>query len=219
MAEEAPEDLIRGGCGVTTLGILLLTAGLVGQPVSACPEGPALRLELSSHSGDVAVSSESTLMQLNEMSAHSHQRSPHKPLGFSMSSFHYTVRSGSVAGCANQRSIGVDLVLDGRRIEVAREVMADKCLGPVALAHYWRHAHADYVAFSRVTARVGNVLQSHVFREEMKRVVDPAEAERVVASVVNGEAATYDEERQSIQTTVDTSAEVNRLENACGLHT
>lgn len=204
---------------MTTLSILLLTAGLVGQPASACSEGPMLRVELSTHSGDVSVSSESTLMQLNQLSARSRQRTPHKPLGFSVSSFHYTVRSGPVAGCADQMSVGVDLVLDGRRIEVAREVMANKCLGPVVAAHYRRHADADYEAFSRLTARIGNTLQSRAFREAMKVVVDPTIAERLVSSAVDGELATYDEERRSIQKNVDTPTEITRLENACGLHT
>lgn len=203
---------------MTTLGVILLTAGLAGQPASVCPEGPTLRVELSSHSGDVSVSNESTLMQLNELSARSRQRSPHKPLGFSVSSFHYTVRSGSVAGCADQISVGVDLVLDGRRIEVAREVMVNKCLGPLVVAHYRRHADADYEAFSRLAARVGNTLQSPVFREAMKNVVDPTKVEKIVDSAVNSELTTYDAERQSIQKSVDTSAEVTRLENACDVH-
>lgn len=202
---------------MTTLSILLLTAALAGQPASACPESPTLRVELSTHSEDVSVSSDSTLMQVNELSALSPQRSRHKPFGFSVSSFHYTVRSGSGTGCADQISVG--LVLDGRRIEVAREVMANKCLSPVVVAHYRRHADADYEAFSRLTARVGNTLQSPVFRNAMKSVVDPVKAEKIVAYAVDRELATYDEERQSIQKNVDTSDEVTQLENACGVHT
>ena len=219
MAEKTPEKLNRKGFEVTILSIIFLAAGLAGQPASACPKSPSIRVELSSHSEDVSVSNESALMQLNELSARSPQRLRHKPLGFSMSSFHYTVRSGSVAGCDDQISIGVDLILDGRRIDVAREVMADKCLGPVAVAHYRRHADADHEAFSRLTARVGNTLQSPVFREVMKNVADFTKAEKIVVSVVNSELAAYDAERQSIQTSVDTSAEVTRLENACDVHT
>ena len=144
-------------------------------------------MELSSHSEDVSASNESALMQLNELSARSPQRLRHKPLGFSVSSFRYTVRSATVADCADQISIGVDLILNGRRIEVAREVMANKCLGPVAVVHYRRHADADYEAFSRLTARVGNTLQLPVFQEVMKNIVDFTEAEKIVASVVNSE--------------------------------
>jgi hypothetical protein len=177
---------------VTTLGILLLTAGLVGQPTSACPEGPTLRVELSTHSWDVSVSGESTLVHLNELSARSRQGSRHKPLGFSVLSFHYTVRSGPVAGCPDQVSVGVDVVLDGKRIEVAREVMASKYLGPVAVAHYRRHADADYEAFAWLTARVGNTLRSPAFREAKEGVVDTIRAEKIVVSAVDGELAAYD---------------------------
>lgn len=203
------------------MAAFLLVGTLTGQPVAVCPYAPPLTVQLAAERETVAVSADLSLSELRSLSAQSGQAPPHTVLGFSISSFHYAVQTTieNERRCGEPVVIRLMLVLDKRRIAVAREVMGQDCLRDVALAHYRRHAEADDEAFTRLAERVGRRVSSTAF-QTLLRTKGPSipEVKRLLQSAVEGELPAYDKERRGVQATVDTPRQVATLENACEKH-
>lgn len=198
----------------------LVSGILAGQPVAACPGRPPLTVQLAAERERVALSADLSLSELRSLSARSGRALPHRVLGYSTSSFHYTVQTtiGDERRCGEPVVVRLMLVLDKRRITVAREVMDQDCLRDAALAHYHRHAEADSEAFTHLVTRVELKVSSTSFQAALRNQdLGVSEVERRLRSAVEGELPAYDEERHAGQAAVDTPGQVAALEDACKL--
>lgn len=204
------------------LTVLLVGAASGDQQVAACPDLPFYHVELTLRRGVVTISDDLTLDEVKNLYDEVGKKVPHEPLGFYTSSFHYTVwiDRPQTATCTDPVRIHVGMILDGRRIVLGQEVVAQACLRTAALAHYKRHADANDRAFMKLAAHVQHAITDPgLLLFPRTNDATPPDAEQIVRSALERELPSFDADNRDAQAAVDTPNQVKRLAEACSTPT
>ncbi|WP_287786434.1 hypothetical protein [Acidiphilium sp.] len=144
--------------------------------------------------------------------------SPHEPLGFYLSTFSYRIAVDDPypAHCAGQVRVRISMVLDSRQIVLGREVVAKQCLRDAAASHYRQHARANSLAVIDLSVRI----KSLVSEPETIKLLQEAGAalsdiERTLKPILEGELPGFEAKNRELQSKVDSSVALQKLEDAC----
>lgn len=201
----------------------VLTALLVSmiqspQQAAGCPDQPAARVEFVVLRGAIAVSDSLSLDEIRTLYAANGAQTPHKPLGFYVSTFYYRIETdtGEPTPCPGQVNVRVNLVLDARQIVLGREVMAVPCMRNAAANHYRQHARANVRAVTNLSERLKTIMSdTNRIRALQQAGASGPDIERLLRPILEGELPVFDAESRELQSAVDTPAEIKKLEYAC----
>jgi hypothetical protein len=146
----------------------------------------------------------------------------HRPLGFYKDTLGYRLAldSSSEPGSSCPAvAVEVQLVQGERMIEISRDLQTTACLFDAALGHYRRHAAAASAALNRLAVSLPARLRAEIEHELPSYPEGEGILRRAIEVRLNGvldaAIAAYTDDFRAMQNSVDTPAEIDKLENGC----
>ena len=196
-----------------------LIAASMLLPVSACPTSPQVMFDVATVSGPVSVSTRLTLAQVGELADRSGKPGKHQPFVSYISDFGYTVvadvRAWNIGDCSEPVRVTVVLILANRRVEIGKELKAQRCLFSLVRDQYGRQAISDGAVLAEFAQELRAALQGLLlpplehdpaFTEEDRRKVEAA-----VRTIIDGRLETRQAARAKARDEVDTEEKVKQL--------
>jgi hypothetical protein len=179
---------------LTVLTFLLAGVNPGQQLAAACLEQPVPQVEIAVERGAVKESSTMSLDDIRKLHEANGAPSPHKPLGFYLSTFSYRIEVDDPypAHCAGQVRVRISMVLDSRQIVLGREVVANRSVRIKSLVS----DQGTIKSLQEAGAALSNI-------------------ERVLKPVLEGELPGFEAKNRELQSNVDSSAALQKLEDAC----
>lgn len=203
---------------LTVLTVLLAGVNPGQQLAAACLEQPVPQVEIAVERGAVKESSTMSLDDIRKLHEANGAPSPHKPLGFYLSTFSYRIEVDDPypAHCAGQVRVRISMVLDSRQIVLGREVVANRCLRDAAASHYRQHARANALAVIDLSVRIKSLVSDQGTIKSLQEAgAALSNIERVLKPVLEGELPGFEAKNRELQSNVDSSAALQKLEDAC----
>jgi hypothetical protein len=204
------------------MAIPVIALPLLVIAAAACPRPPPVKALVMAGMDPLSVSTDFSLAKLRELAKQANRAAAHPAYGFYLGAvadaIEVDIGNDAHDACLGPIDIRVTLKLTHRRIEVAQELRDDPCKFAIVVAHYQRHAEADEAVFERYIVRVTATL-SHTPTAAF--VTDPVAGSTrkqialAVQSIIEPVLTAMEADRASVGKTVDTPAEVNRLESVC----
>lgn len=196
-----------------------LTALSVLAPVSACSGPTHAAFDVVAVHGPVGTSTDLTLAQISELAGRTGRVGRHRPLGFYIGTFGYTVRTDLGAraevDCSESVHVTVTVMLVDRHIEIGKDLLADPCLLPVVRAHYQRHAASDDAILTEFATGLGAALQRirlpPLTHDPALAAEDSGRVKKVASSIISLGLKSLDAARADARDGVDTAEETDRL--------
>ncbi len=188
-------------------------------PVAACPGPARAAFDVVAVHGPVDMSADMTLKQIAELAERTGRVGRHKPLGFYIGDFGYTVNAEigprGEADCSEPVHVTVTVMLANRHIEIGKELAAKPCLFSVVRDHYRRHAASD----DAVLTEFAQALETALRRVPLPPLGhDPAAAdedrrkmEQIVSSMADDGIKSLDTARANARDGVDTADEIAKM--------
>lgn len=219
------------GIDLAGAGAILIMAA-AQAPV--CPMPKATQITVSPVTKDVKKDTSQTLAQIQGV--HMDTINPHSFGGTSMTQgfmkgaiamtpqvkLNYSQIDGYDAMCLWYESINVKIEIDPT-IVIAREVAADKCMGPAVLEHEMKHVKADRQIVNKYAKIMGQKVMEALKERGFKSEIIPidhgkATAERMqqtVFEVVQHEYKKMELDRMDVQRAIDSKEEYERVSALC----
>jgi hypothetical protein len=160
--------------------------------------------------------------ELQAMASKTSGTQRHRPLGFYKDTLGYRVIVDTRSQPGNPCpaiSVEAQLVEGERVIQIARDLQPTQCLFDAALSHYRHHAEAAYTGLKGLALRLPTILRAAIEQDLPKGLKDDEalwqEIETRSNAVLDAQIAAYTGSFQASQSTVDTSAEVRKLDGGC----
>ena len=188
----------------------------------ACDGRYRLTIRASVLSSIPHVRTDFSAADLQAMASKASHAQRHQPLGFYKDTLGYRVIVDTRREPGNPcPTILVDaqLVEGERVIQIARDLQPTQCLFDAVLSHYRHHAEAAYIALKGLALRLPAMLRAAVEHDAPRDSKDDAalrqEIEMRSNAVLDAEIAAYAGSFQTLQSKVDTSAEIRKLDGGC----
>lgn len=189
---------------------------------AACSRPPPVKAFVVAGIDPLSIATDLSLAELRELADQANRGAAHPPYGFYRGDVADAIKvdigNDAYDACLGPIVIRVALKLANRHIEVAQELRNDPCKFAKVVAHYQRHAEADEAVFERYVVRATATL---LHTPASSFVVGSAagsvrkQIALAVQSIIEPVLTAMDADRASVRKTVDTLAEVNRMETAC----
>jgi hypothetical protein len=205
--------------------VAFLTASAVGARGAdvTCPVGATPKIDINVTPDEVKIKTDKSLQQLRQVAEGHH---PGPLVGFYIGALQYGIqiddtlqRVGTDRLCATPKYVTLIMTLD-RIIWNPREFVDDPCLAGLARDHEEKHAAADAAALDHFRPSLGSAVGVAVRRATWVAGVSRADAlatlTQAIQSEVNRLVDEMETERSHLDAAVDSEAELERLETACG---
>lgn len=204
---------------VAWLGMVWASTAHAGQ---ACDGEDLLAIRVSVSSSSPPVRTDFSAAELQAMANQTPGPQHHRPLGFYKDTLGYRLAVDSrpkPGSSCSAVAVHVQLVEAERIIEIARDLQTTPCLFEAALSHYRRHAEAAYAALNGFALGLPAILRSEVEQElpthpESGDTLRPRIKARL-DKVLDAEIAAYTDDFRAMQNSVDTPAEIHKLDHGC----
>jgi hypothetical protein len=187
-----------------------------------CDGRAPLAIRVSVLSSSPSVRTDFSAAELQAMASKIPGPRRHRPLGFYKDTLGYRLAldSSSEPGSSCPAvAVEVQLVQGERMIEIARDLQTTPCLFDAALSHYRRHAEAASTALNRLAVSLPARLRAEVEHELPSYPEGGDILRRAIEVRLNGvldaAIAAYTDDFRAMQNSVDTPAEIDKLENGC----
>lgn len=206
------------------IGLALLVTLSGGELISdRCSEPPKAAYRVMLEVQPVNVASSLTLADISGFAAVNRAAPPHPVYGFYVGTFGYTVSVSlpqrTAAACPGRAEVDVTLMINRRRIEIAREIVRNRCLYTAYVGHYQKHAADDVAVIAKYRDDVERTLQSASEKLPAVTSASRAEVTQMVKDLVETQLKPLDMDRKAAAARVDSSEELERLNGACEGHT
>jgi hypothetical protein len=188
---------------------------LTSVPTSTCT--PKIDVAVIAEHLPPAIRSTYDLDEIRELAKRSGRPLRHETLGFYLSTFGYNVGVDIKKGVGSECDVviaQVRLILDGRLIEIPKDLESLSCQRDVVVSHYMLHAQFDDKALSVYANRAHERLRT-------SRLGDPGQADlrdttaAAIRKVMDEVLQSYDQDRGNALAAADNATELNRLSGAC----
>lgn len=202
---------------ISVVGVVL------GLTVSTCLPPATEIFDVIVVHGPIALQTDYTLAQIDEMAAAQARPLAHDPVGFYRADIQPSVQvdlaDTDLQGCSKSVHVAVKLEMTNRQIQIAKELADTPCAWNTAQAHYRQHAAADDAVVSEFAKALKSALPRMMPRSDgsMWTADQPRhEITRAMAETVERSLVGLDQARADVRNRVDTPHEIAKLQTPCG---